>query len=129
MAHYWGDDWEHWDELYEAERFISAYVYKWSWCRLHSKEKWGELRYEYIWPPTYGRNGPIIALPFPLFHRKLIINGKEEKFKRYILFWTSSWLYYKWRAWGDRILRRAVRKACIKFPNVVEEITGDLNWE
>ncbi len=128
FMHSWGDDWPHWNELHEAEKFIGAYVYKWSRCRLQSKEKWGTLRYEHIWPPTYGSNGPIIPLPFPLFSKTLIINGKEEKFKRFLFFWTSSWLYYKWMKWGDKMLGRAVNKAYKKFPNVIKEIRADLLW-
>ena len=124
-THIWGDDWLHWAELYEAEKYIRNYVYKWSRCRLQSKEKWGTLRYQYIWPPAYRRNGPIIQLPFPLFHK--IVRG--EKFPRYLLFWTNSWLYYKWMVWGHKMLGQAVRNACNKFPNVVKEITEDLNWK
>ncbi len=123
--HSWGDNWPHWDELYKAEQWIAAYVYKWSWCRLQSKEKWGSIRYEHIWPPAYKRNGPIIQLPFPFFHK--MIHG--HLYPRYLIHWTSSWLYYRWMWWGDRMLGQAVRLACIKFPNVVEEITEDLKWE
>lgn len=124
--HSWYDDppWPHWNELYEAEDWIAAYVYKWSKCRLQSKEKYGTIRYEHVWPPAKGA-GPIIQLPFPLFHKEI----QGHKFPRYLLFWTSSWLYYKWMWWGDKMLGRAVRKACIKFPNVVKEITNDLNWD
>ncbi len=127
--HSWYEEppWPHWDELYEAENYIAAYVYKWSRCRLQSKEKWGTIRYEHIWPPCMGRNGPIIQLPFPLFHKVIIHGDQEHKYPRYVLFWTSSWLYYKWMRWGDKMLGRAVREACIKFPNVAAEITEDLN--
>ncbi len=125
--HEWGDSWPHWDELYEAEHWIANYVYTHSLCRLQSKEKYGTIRYEHIWPPAKGA-GPIIKLPFPIFHKKIIFGGEIHKFPRYLLFWTSSWLYYKWRSWGDKMLGRAVKKACIKFPNVIKEITEDLNW-
>lgn len=121
-----GDDWPHWNELYEAEDWISAYVYKYSRCKLQSKEKWGSLRYEYVWPLAYRQNGPIIHLPFPLFHRIIKWHGGEGKLPRYLFYWTNSWLYYKWMKWGNRMLKRAVEKACIKFPNVVTEITEDL---
>lgn len=123
--HIWGDDWPHWNELYEAETFIINYVYRYSWCRLSCKEKYGTIRYEHVWPPAWRGNGPIIQLPFPLFHK--MIQG--HKFPRYLIFWTSSWLYYKWMWWGDRMVARAVRKACIKYPNVVAEITDDLRWD
>lgn len=126
--HSWGDDWPHWQELYAANHWISDYVYKWSWCRLQSKEKWGSLRYEYVWPPTLKRNGPVIRVPF-LVKKINFGDGKVLNGHYYILYWTNSWLYYKWMAYGTRVLRRAVKKACLKFPNVVKEITEDLEWQ
>jgi len=124
ITHCWNDNWPHWKELYEAEEYIAGYVYKWSRCRLQSKEKWGQLRYEHIWPPSSRLNGPIVQLPFPLFAKTI----EGEKFPRYLIYWTSSWLYYKWMRLGEIVLRRGVKKACKKFPNVVKEITADLNW-
>lgn len=124
MYHEWGDDWPHWNELYEAETWIANYVHKWTRCRMQSKEKYGTIRYEHIWPPTIGRNGPIIALP-KMFDKTI---GKH-KYPRYLIYWSSSWLYYKWMKLGDWVLGMAVKKACIKFPNVAKEITCDLNWD
>jgi len=49
--HTWGDDWPYWQELYAAETWVGDYVYKWSRCRLVSKEKYGTIRYEFILPP------------------------------------------------------------------------------
>lgn len=128
MTHSWGDSWPHWNELYQAEIYIGNYVYKWSRCRLQSKEKWGTLRYEHIWPPVVGYNGPVITLP-KIFDKTIVIGGKPYKLSRYLINWTNSWLYYKWMKLGDYVLRIAVKKACIKFPNVVEEITCELNWD
>lgn len=122
--HEWGNDWPHWNELYEAESFIIDYVYKWSRCRLSCKEKYGTIRYEYVYPP--GSRAWWLSIKIPFFRRK-IMDGKFEV-PYYLFRWPTSWLYYKWMRFGDYILGQAVRKACIKFPNVVEEITGDLNW-
>ena|SRR6188508_1455797 len=124
MMHSWNDDWPHWAELYEAQKYITKYVKRYSVCRLWSKEKWGGLRYEYVWPPTYGENGPVIKLPFPLFYKTI----QGEKFPRYLLFWTSSWLYYKWMHLGEWVLKKAVLSACKKFPNVKHEIMADMRW-
>jgi hypothetical protein len=122
-VHCWGDDWPHWNELYAAGDWIERYVYKHSLCKLHWKEKWGQLRYERILPPAYKNNGPIVKLPFPLFYKT--IAGK--KFPRYLIYWTASKLYYMWMRLGERALKKAVKKASKKFPNVVKEIRANIN--
>lgn len=127
MAHSWNDSWPHWDELYEAERWIIAYVYKWSRCRLVSKEKWGILCYSYVFPPGNGNWKLAIKLPWDKYYTTS--DGMKHSYTNYLFAWPNCWLYYKWMGFGDWILRRAVRKACIKFPNVVKEITCDLNWK
>lgn len=124
LGHSWGDSWEHWEELYKAGEWIEKEVYRTSLCRLQWKEKWGMLVYEHVWPPTYKRNGPIVQLPFPLFSKEI----QGVKFPRYLVFWTSSWLYYKWMWWGDKMVGRAVKKACKKFPNVNKEIRAGIEW-
>jgi hypothetical protein len=43
--HYWGDDWEHWDDLRDAEEYISKEMDKKGYS-LSSKEKYGSIRYE-----------------------------------------------------------------------------------
>lgn len=120
--HTWGSGWPHWEELNDAGDYIADYVYRHSWCRLSWKEKWGTLRYEEIYPPAYKNVGPIITLPFI----KQTIDGR--KYPIYLLFWTSSWLYYKWRAYGVKQMRIAIDLACEKFPNVKAEIREDY-WE
>ncbi len=96
--HDWSDDWPHWKELYAAEEYIGNYVYKYSRCRLSSKEKYGTLRYERIIPP------------------------------RWCWYMWDMWIYSKWTLLGQKVLIRAVSKAVKKFPNVKEEILDDLNW-
>ena len=120
--HVWGDDWPHWNELYTAEDYIQAYVYKWSRCRLQSKEKWGTLRYERVLPPCKGC-GFTITAPW-----KKKYSWAKEPIHPIIYMWSDSWLYYKWMWCGTKMLRRAVDKACILYPNVVKEITDDLDW-
>ncbi len=47
--HEWGDEWEHWDELYKAQRWMNDIFER---CRkkyMHSKEKYGTIRYEYTY--------------------------------------------------------------------------------
>lgn len=122
--HIWGDDWPHWAELYEAEEFIINYVYKWSRCSLVSKEKYGTLRYEWLFPPFGGcRFGPHIKLPY--FTRTYEWNGVKEKHPIYLWIWNQSSIYRKWEQFGHWVLQKAIKKASIKFPNVAEEIRED----
>lgn len=116
--HIWGDTWEHWDELYKAEHFIIKYVYKYSKCRLISKEKYGSIRYEHLSPPWSNK----LRIKFPFWKKKI----GNEYYPRWLLFWDTCWLYRQWYNFGIYILKKAVKKACIKFPNVKEEITNDL---
>lgn len=123
--HSWVDDWPHWQELYEAEEYIRDYVYKWSRCRLQSKEKWGSIRYEHVWPPGFRNHRLSIKLPWK---KTIKWEGWECKADCYLFDWPSSRLFYQWMRFGDWVLGIAVRKACIKFPNVVKEITCNLDW-
>ncbi len=117
--HYYGDDWPHWDELGEAHLYIQDCVYKYSLCRLISKEKWGTIRYEYIYPPGCRSWWFSVKLPFK---RKT----KWGDLDVYLFNWPDSWLYYKWMSYGGWTLKRAIAKACLKFPNVVKEISVDI---
>ncbi len=123
--HSWGDDWPHWNELYEAENYIIAYVSKYSKCRLSSKEKWGTLRYEYVYPP--GSRAWWFSLKLP-WKKTIKFKDTEYKINRYLFCWPTSWLYYQWMRFGTYTLKKAVKNACIKFPNVAKELTVDLLW-
>lgn len=118
--HSWGDDWPHWNELYTAERYIEDYVYKWSRCKLHSKEKWGMIRYSSINPPCKGC-GFTISAPWTK-----VVSWSEKPIHPILFMWSACWLYHQWKRFGNYIFGRAVRKACKLYPNVVKEITADL---
>jgi hypothetical protein len=119
--HSWNDDWPYWNELHEAEDWIGEYVYRWSLCSLQSKEKWGMLRYEWVWPPGTHKSWNYFKLPYIKKHIPLPDGNCLEG--HYCPFmWNSSWLYYKWMRYGTWILKRAVKKAKLKFPNVVKEL-------
>ncbi len=48
--HEWGDDnWAHWVELYKAECWINAIFERCRKKHMHSKEKYGTIRYEYTY--------------------------------------------------------------------------------
>lgn len=132
--HDWSDPWfeKHGNTLYKAQGYIHDYVYKWSWCRLMSKEKYGTIRYEWVLPPG-GRLSGIkhISLPFPLFHKKIKI-GNGEIIKGHIVLWSwqsyYSWTYRKWEQFGWWMTDIAIEKACKKWPEVSKELRADRNW-
>ena len=105
--HEWGDEDFDWNSLYEAQSYIFDYVYKYSRCRVITKEKYGTIRYEYIFPP-YGT----------LFYR--------SKLQR---LWCRSFLYRLWIKLGKKVLESAVYSACEKYPTVKAEILADFEPE
>lgn len=126
-SYYDQPEWPYWNDLHKAQNFIIDYVYKKSWCRLCCKEKYGTIRYEYVLPPgSHGKWLRRLRIKCPLWRKKIVINGKVEYFTRWLLFWDTSWLYYKWRNYGGKKLKEAVELACIKWPHIKEEIKGDL---
>ncbi len=119
-GHMWGDDWAHWDELYEAQNYIVKRVRQLSKCRLSCKEKYGTIRYEWLYPPGgYHYVRWELKLPFIM---KTTPYGKCP----YILWrWCDSWAYRQWVKLGNWSLRKAIKEAMLKFPNVKEEIYDD----
>lgn len=127
--HEWGDNWPYWSKLYEAEHFIWVYTYRYSRCNLISKEKYGTLRYEYLFPPGGSvRFGPHLYVPF-LRRTVKIANKKFPNQKIYIWMWSQSWLYRLWAKYGRWVLRKAIKKACEKYPEVKAEILEDYHEE
>ncbi len=124
--HVWGDSWSHWEELYEAEQYIVNYVYKYSRCHISMKEKYGTLRYEWIFAPGGGFSiGFRVKVPFIKVKKKYI----EEKQPIYIFTWQYSYIYKLWIRYGKYVLDKAVKSACVKFPNCKAEILDDYSPE
>ncbi len=139
MYHTWGDDWSHWDELYKAQSYLSKYVYKWSRCRLSCKEKYGTIRYEWMFPPG-GRCFNVSSVRVPFVSKDISFTDDHKIIRKYYLGnkgnsriilwrWVDSWFYRKWEQYGWYILIKAVKNACIKYPNVAAEILSDLIWD
>lgn len=104
--HSWNDKWfeKYGDDLYKAQRYVTSQVKKYSACHLMSKEKFGTIRYEWIFPPGGG-----------LFYRHW-----------YSRFWIESRLYDLWRNYGWYITKRAVYSAIKKYPHLKDELLSDL---
>ena len=102
--HEWQDGWEYWKDLYRAQDEIIAYVRKYGRCCLVCKEKYGTIRYEYLFPLT-----PVSW------------NYSSNRIRNFIYRW---WLRY-----GNWILRRAIKKVIKKYPHIALELTDDFDWE
>ena len=122
--HEWGDDDFDWDGLYAAALFIGDYTRKWSLgCSLMSKEKYGTIRYEHLFPPGVSvRVGFQIVLPF--FRKKSVYFDGGLPI---ILFdWSTCRITRLWRQWGWKMVLRGTRKAVEKWPHLEDEIMEDL---
>lgn len=104
--HSWGSEWDErfGDDLTEAHYYIINYVKRRTGCYLMSKEKYGTIRYEYIFPPGGG-----------LFYRHW-----------YSRFWIASKLYQLWVSFGWYMTKRAVYSAIQKYPWLADELMQDL---
>jgi len=118
--HEWGDDWPYWDDLYRAEKFIYTWTYRLAGLRLLSKEKYGTIRYEYLF--GLGKSGVFmrttpwvdkVARYFPIIRTY-----------QYRLFQCAPILYKLRKA----IFRGVVHLAVYKYPQCRNEILSDLDY-
>lgn len=98
--HIWRDDWPHWNELYSAINFIETYWRKYGRIKTYMcKEKWGRFNdYSYF---------TCVDLKIKFLDK--LINA----------------FIFKWQAF---IYNRGLQLACIKYPNVVDELLCDLQY-
>ena len=131
--HEWGDEWfeKYGRELGAAERYIGRFVKRWSGCRVISKEKYGTIRYEHIFPP-YGAFfirdhwiNKCLRLLGKTYYSYEVLGETREGF--FYTTWNRTALYYYWSQLGKKVLKIAIHKACKKFPNVKDEILDD--WD
>lgn len=134
IEHTWGDEWfdKYGIKLYAAERYLYKFVKYSTGCSLMSKEKYGTIRYEAIFPPygAYYRHNNLIDRFLLLFGSKIIrysFNGKEFEIVKQRFTWTESFIYRLWFKLGRFSLGIAIKIACIKYPEVKEELLDD--WD
>lgn len=119
--HLWGDDWEHWNDLYKAETWIRKYVKRHSLCRIISKEKYGSIRFEYLLPPYTS-----------LMRRSFGIYAPWKKTTRWgsyrpcLWCWEQSLVNRLWCKLGWWTTKRAVLKAVKKWPYLKDELLSDI---
>lgn len=121
-THFWGDKDFDWEGLNKVMRYIYNYVYKRSLVRVSMKEKFGTIRYEWIFIPGESvRAGFRITLPF--FRRKS--KYIKEGMPIVIWSWYDSIIARLWRRYGYWLLKRAIFKAVAKWPHLEDEIFED----
>lgn len=128
MSHHeWGDEWfeKNGDDLYAAERYIYRFVKRWSRCRLLSKEKYGTLRYEALFPPGGSYFKTKLDRFLEKWLLKKVIMVDYSSYKIPIFCWQTTWLYHLWYKLGEKTLKIAIKKAAKKYPNVKDEILDD----
>ena len=103
--HEWGDEWfqTYGEELNHAMCWIETCFKRWTGGIVVMKEKYGTIRYEYL---------------FHTLFQRIYLKGKiQQVIQRYI---GSIWYRY-----ASFIFRKLVIKAAIKFENVSMEILDD----
>lgn len=100
--HVWGDDFD-WTDLYAAQEYISKFTKRYSGCNLCSKEKYGTIRYEWMFPPYGG-----------IYLRKGLYR-----------YWNESWLYRQWTHFGWYVCGLAIKRALKIWPNLEDELRSD----
>ena len=121
--HVWGDDFD-WQRLDAAGEFISSYCIHRARLRIHWKEKWGTLRYEYLECILFGE-WPIHALIKPgyLFYQFPKWFRPIEDVLGYVLeFLRISPMIRKYQL---KIFKEALMAAVERYPDLKDEILSD----
>lgn len=123
--HDWSDEDFDWKGLNEAQDFIRKYVKTWSRCNVITKEKYGTIRYEWLFPPGGSvRYGFHIKLPYFTRSNKYMDNIPIVLWR-----WQDSIIYRLWFKLGVYTLNKAVHKAVKKWPHLKDEILEDYYFE
>ena len=121
--HRYGDDWPHWDKLHRAIYEVLDY---WRKYRLgsHGKEKWGTFRDHVYWS-----DGTLHSLVYPGYvyiqWRWFYYNIDYPIIRRLVYY---SGLLFLLNRWQRFIYRRGIELALRKYPEVVYELTCELDY-
>lgn len=102
-AHNWGDGFD-FDKLHEIEEEIGDKVKSRTMCTVVSKEKYGTLRFEHVFPP-----GGAMWVSHDL-HREYL----------------DSDIYARWRTMGWKVLVEECLMAAKRYPKYEDEILEDI---
>lgn len=108
-THFWGDKDFDWYSLNDAMRFIYKWTYRLSGLRVMMKEKYGTIRYEYV----FGLWGGIYYKPSKYNLLKNTRLGQYFYFRIFL------------RNWRMKIINVMIFFACVKWPHIAPEILND----
>lgn len=114
--HSWGDGFD-FDRLDRAHNIIYSRVKRLSGCYLMSKEKYGTIRYEHVFPPNFR---------WLRIRSPTKVTNMYGTYRPYLFTWDTCWLYRKWRLFGWKVLVRVVQEVIEDFPDMEDELMQDL---
>jgi hypothetical protein len=116
-SHYWGDEDFDWDSLYKAERELNRIMKRYGRIGVHSKEKYGTLRFS-----IYFCNGTLhsfthpgyVYSQYPKWLWSFDIMNKPLKYIAPVI-----------RFWQKLVFQYAFTTVCAKYPHIRKEIISD----
>ena len=116
-SHYWGDEDFDWNSLYEAERELRHIMIRYGRIGVHSKEKYGTLRFE-----IFFCDGTLHSITHPGYVR--------SRYPKWL--WRFDLDYRPLRFltplinfWQKLVLQYAFTIVCNKYPHIRDEIIND----
>jgi hypothetical protein len=116
-SHYWGDKTFDWNSLYEAERELRHIMIRYGRIGVHSKEKYGTLRFE-----IFFCDGTLHSITHPGYFR--------SQYPKWL--WCFDLDYRPLRFltplinfWQKLVLQYAFTIVCNKYPHIRDEIIND----
>lgn len=124
-THYWGDKWEHWDDLYQAIDFILDYWYTRGRIGTRScKEKYGTFRDDAtFWDGTI--HGLIHPGWFRYSYKTLFFYIDVFFIKKLFKYSGIKYLFTKYQHF---IYNKGLQMAILKWPEIHDELCADLSY-
>lgn len=116
-AHFWGDEDFDWKSLYAAERELNHIMKRYGRIGVHSKEKFGCLRFS-----IYFCDGTLHSLTHPGYVRSMY---PKELWKLDVKYHPLKLLTPIINFWQKLVLQYAFTVVCNKYPHIRDEIIED----
>ena len=126
--HYWGDDWEYWDDFYEMEEYFAKLIRKYRLPAIQIKEKYGSLRcymaglgYDSLHSITHPGHA-FSRYPDWLWKINCRYLMSSNIFWRWLVYWPSEFI-------NSKLYRGAYKKTIKKYPHLRDEILYMADYE
>jgi hypothetical protein len=115
--HYWGDESFDWDSLYKAEEELNLIMTKYARLGVHSKEKYGTLRFS-----IYFCDGNLHSITHPGY--------VYSQYPKWLWVFDVQYRPLRFvapviRFWQKLVLQYAFTVVCAKYPHLIKEILQD----